>query len=616
MEMGGSRWNRFEVALSFNQPKFSPTPIWDSNGITIADRSTVGLYPAIFVNTNNTIYVVNQQKNTVVVWHEESVNPTKIIHDNFIEPNSLFVTLNGDIYIDDGSENRRVQKWIAETSTFVTVMNVESSCWGLFVDINNTLYCSMPERHQVAKRSLNDAEMASDSVAAGIGIQGSRSNQLGSPCGIFVDVNLDLYVADSFNNRVQLFQPGGSGGFTVAGSTSLNPTITLNLPTGIILDAEKYLFIVDFGNDRIIGSDMNGFRCLVGCYEIGSQSNQLSRPSSFSFERSGNMFVADSNNGRIQKFLLMRDSFALSFNRPKFCSIPNWNSNGITIANQSIVGRSLFATFVNTNNTIYVVNQQKNTVVVWHEESVNPTKIIHDNFIEPNSLFVTLNGDIYIDDGSENRRVQKWIAETSTFVTVMNVESSCWGLFVDINNTLYCSMPERHQVAKRSLNDAEMASDSVAAGMSRPGSNSYLLNSPLGIFVDVNLDLYVADCKNHRVQLFQPGGSEGITVAGSTSPNPTITLLCPSGIILDAEKYLFIADQNNNRIVGSDVNGFRCLVGCYEVGSQSNQLSRPSSFSFDHSGNIFVTDQNNHRIQKFQYIEESCGKFRMIELSL
>ncbi|CAF4112149.1 unnamed protein product, partial [Adineta steineri] len=600
--------------LSFNQPKFSLTATWNSNGITIANQSIVGQTPrAIFVNTNNTIYVANRQNKTIVMWQEEIAKPIKIIHGNFTESRSLFVTSNGDIYIDDGFKNGQVQKWIAETNIFVTVMNVNSSCDGLFVDMNDTLYCSMYVGHQVTKRSLSNSVMNSKHVAAGTGIRGSASNQLSYPDGIFVDVNLDLFVADCGNDRVQLFQSGEPNGITVAGYTSLNPTLILRCPSGIILDADKYLFIVDNNSHRIVGSGVNGFRCLVGCYGGGSQSNQLNKPFSFSFDHSGNIFVTDQSNSRIQKFLLMKESFALSFNQPKFCSTAIWNYNGITIANQSIVGQYPNAIFVNTNNTIYVANKENNTIVMWQEESDNPTKIILSNFTQPYSLFVTSDGDIYIDDGFKNGRVQKWIVETSTFVTVMNVNTSCWGLFVDMNDTLYCSMYNHHQVVKRSLNDVVMASKHVVAGTGIKGSTSKQLNGPRGIFVDVNLDLYVADCINSRVQLFRSGESNGITVAGGSSPHRTIGLNYPTGIILDADKYLFIVDQNHHRIVGSGVNGFRCLVGCYGQGSQSNQLNNPFSFSFDHFGNIFVTDQWNHRIQKFQYFEESCGKFIMIE---
>ncbi|CAF0775638.1 unnamed protein product [Adineta steineri] len=446
----------------------------------------------------------------------------------------------------------------------------------------------------------------SNRIAAGTSVKGSALHELNHPAGIFVDVNLDLYVADCGNDRVQLFYLGKSNGITVAGSKSLNPTITLRYPTGIILDAEKYLFIVDSDNHRIIGSSLNGFRCLVGCYGRGSQSNQLNGPFTLSFDHSGNIYVTDPYNGRIQIFLLMKDSFALSFNQPKFCTTSIWNYNGITFANRSIVGEYPRAIFVNTNNTIYVANQEDNTIVMWNEEHVNPAKIIHGNFTQPYSLFVTSNGDIYIDDGFENGQVQKWIAETNNFVTVMNVNSSCHGLFVDINDTLYCSMPDYHQVVKRSLNDALMNSNRVAAGTGINGSALNELNYPSGIFVDVNLDLYVADSMNNRVQLFQPGQSNGITVAGSRSQRQTTELNYPTGIILDAEKYLYIVDQMNHRIVGSDLNGFRCLVGCNGEGSQSNRLNYPFSLSFGRFGNIYVTDQNNHRIQKFEYFEESC----------
>jgi hypothetical protein len=225
---------------------------------------------------------------------------------------------------------------------------------------------------------------------------------------------------------------------------------------------------------------------------------------------------------------------------------------------------------------------------------------------------VTSNGDIYIDDGGSNHQVQKWISSTNTSETVMNVDSSCFGLFVDIKDNLYCSMSDDHRVVKRSLNDSVMTTV-IVAGTGIPGSASNELGFPYGIFVDVNLDLYVADWGNNRIQLFQSEQSNGTTVAGKESLYRTISLNRPSGIVLDASKYLFIVDGYNYRIVGSGPNGFRCLFGCYGLGSQSNQLSFPFSLSFDRSGNMFVADQANNRIQKFLYSEGSCGEFKIVE---
>ena len=245
-----------------------------------------------------------------------------------------------------------------------------------------------------------------------------------------------------------------------------------------------------------------------------------------------------------------------------------------------------------------------------HEDEINPTKINLDNFTEPISLFVTSNGDIYIDDGKTNGQVRKWVAQKRTFDIAMYVKSFCSGLFVDTNNTLYCSIRNHHQVVKRSLNDSDMELTFVAAGTGLSGSAFNELSEPRGIFVDVNFDLYVADCRNHRVQLFQSGDLNGITVAGHRSQIQIMNFECPSGIVVDAEKNLFIVDYYNHRIVVLSLNGFRCLFGCYGMGSQPNQLFYPYSFSFDRSGNIFVADRDNHRIQKFEYLEKSCGKLK------
>ena len=160
-------------------------------------------------------------------------------------PASLFVTLNGDIFIYDTLEDKTVQKWEANTNSFITVMYVESPCYDLFVDNNDTLYCSMSNNNKVVKRWLNDSNLTSIITVAGTGSKGSALNELSNPQEIFVDVNFDLYVADSNNNRVQLFLSGESNGIIVAGSNSPNPTIDLNFPSGIVLDAEKNLFIVD-----------------------------------------------------------------------------------------------------------------------------------------------------------------------------------------------------------------------------------------------------------------------------------------------------------------------------------------------------------------------------------
>jgi tripartite motif-containing protein 71 len=231
--------------------------------------------------------------------------------------------------------------------------------------------------------------------------------------------------------------------------------------------------------------------------------------------------------------------------------------------------------------------------------------------IYPFALFVTITGDIYVDNGYYNGRVDKWAMGTNYSVPVMYVSSQCFGLFVDINNILYCSMRDLYQVVAKSLNSVSNVT-TIVAGTGCSGSTSYMLNEPHGIFVDINLDLYVADSYNHRIQLFRSEQLGGTTVAGDESSSTTISLNYPTGIILDANKYLFIVDSWNNRIVGSGPNGFRCLVGCSAGGSGSDQLVFPSALSFDSYGNMFVADWDNDRIQKFFLSTNSCGEYKSI----
>jgi len=60
--------------------------------------------------------------------------------------------------------------------------------------------------------------------------------------------------------------------------------------------------------------------------------------------------------------------------------------------------------------------------------------------------------------------------------------------------------------------DRNSSIKTVLAGVGFPGSDAHMLDTPLGIFVNTDFDLYVADTYNHRIQLFRPGEIYGRTV--------------------------------------------------------------------------------------------------------
>ncbi len=288
----------------------------------------------------------------------------------------------------------------------------------------------------------------------------------------------------------------------------------------------------------------------------------------------------------------------MSYNQPKLSPCAQWDPKGITLKNLPKVRFEPTSLFVDRNNTVYVIDNSNlnSQLYSWHIGNTTTATITLNSFFYQ-GLFVTIDGSIYVGS-DEPSKVEKWTLNATKGIIVMNVSSNCFGLFVDIDNNIYCSLVHEHRVVKQSL-DGGVNTFSTVAGNGLPEFDSDTLHSPLGIFVDINFDLYVADCENNRVQLFKDRHRNGTTIAGDGAPF-TIELSCPRVVFLDADCYLFIVDRWSRSIIGSKSNGFHCVIGCSNGAVMNpNQLGDRIGAAFDSHGNIFVVDSDNDRIQKF-----------------
>ena len=373
------------------------------------------------------------------------------------------------------------------------------------------------------------------------------------PSGSTFDAAGNLWVADTQNSRVLEFAPPFSNGmnavlvlgqpdFTSNGQTTSQNG--LSSPAGLAFDGSGDLWVADTHNHRVLefvppfsngmpaslllGQQLNGY----GYLNPAPAAPQMSSPGSLAFDAGGDLWVADSGNNRVLKFVppfdpLNNPDVVLGQSDPVSGAAPAASQNGMAGPGSLAFDGSgnLWVSEVSNNRVLkfgppFATGMNASLVLGQANFTSNTAATTRSGMNMPVGLAFDGSGDLWVAD-LFNKRVLEF---DPAFVTGMN--------------------------AALVLGQADFISNTPA--ISQNG-----LTDPAGVAFDASGNLWVADSANGRLLKFAPSFSNGMNASlelgesiwSNGSGDATPATMNPKASAFDASGDLWVADSNNSRVL-------------------------------------------------------------------
>lgn len=239
-------------------------------------------------------------------------------------------------------------------------------------------------------------------------------------------------------------------------------------------------------------------------------------------------------------------------------------------------------------------------------------------FNNPYGIAVDAKGNVYVADLGNNK-IRK-ITSNGTVSTLAGSSSGYtnssgssakfnnpYGVAVDAQGNIYVSDMGNHVIRKISPDESVSTLAGSTKGFADGSGTSAKFNTPSGIAVDTQGNVYVADAANHKIRKITPNGTVS-TLAGSSSgfldaTGTNAKFDNPNGITVDTLGNVYVADNYNNKIRKiTPIGEVSTLVGTddgFADGSKNTaKFNFPFGIAVDKDGNLFVADTGNHKIRK------------------
>jgi DNA-binding beta-propeller fold protein YncE len=319
------------------------------------------------------------------------------------------------------------------------------------------------------------------------GALGSRPGELNAPEGVTVGPEGQIYVADTNNHRVQVFDASGTYLFewgslcdleSGEGCDDPSGAAQFNTPEGIVYsEPAGIVYLADSGNNRIQAFSPDG-DFLFAWGSAGSEPGQFINPVGLAVDGDANVYVADVVNHRVQVFDL----------QGRF--LRAWGEKGEGPGELRYpTGIAVFETNVyvtdNGNHRVqrfdldgaYLDEWGSLCTLATGEGCVDPAG--NGQFRRPFGITVDSDGRVFVVDQG-NHRVEVFTAEGEFLAK--------WGGLCALFGT-------------EDLPEGEGCVDPDGAGPLETGDGQFLF--PKGIAISPDGTVYIADSDNHRIEAFR-----------------------------------------------------------------------------------------------------------------
>jgi DNA-binding beta-propeller fold protein YncE/predicted Ser/Thr protein kinase len=273
-----------------------------------------------------------------------------------------------------------------------------------------------------------------------------------------------------------------------------------------------------------------GARFLYAFGQPGFQPGEFQQPRGLTIDQRGHLYVADTENGRIQVFdpqgnhvKDIRPAMGKeSFRFPRSVAISAQNGRMYVVDE--------------LDYRIYVLDAEGKQLSIWdrRRNQNEPTAI-------PGRLAVSGNGTIYVSEPNSHRVVM--YSANQAFMANYGINGELQtpsGIVVGPKYVLYVLDYGQCKVHTFDARGKQVAT------FGRRGSGPGEFSVPRDLTVDRSGHVFVADTLNHRIQVFDPQGDLLISFGQKGKQDGAFS--GPEGIALSADDLLYVSDRGNNRI--------------------------------------------------------------------